>query len=91
MDEISLSGVAQMLYISPEYLSRSFKKEVGSNFNAYLNNVRLEHALELLKDPSSRISEVAEKTGFQTPAYFSKCFKTAFGISPQEWKMKNMQ
>nr|WP_302225191.1 response regulator [uncultured Marvinbryantia sp.] len=91
MDEISLSGVAQMLYISPEYLSRSFKKEVGSNFNAYLNNVRLEHALELLKEPSSRISEVAEKTGFQTPAYFSKCFKTAFGISPQEWKMKNMQ
>lgn len=89
MEEITLSGVAQTLYISPEYLSRSFKKEVGSNFNAYLNNVRLQHALQLLKEPASRISEVAEKTGFQTPAYFSKCFKNTFGISPQEWKVKN--
>lgn len=86
MDNISLASVADELHISPEYLSRTFKKQTGTNFNNYLNNIRLQHALELLKDYGLPISEIAMQTGFQSPAYFSKCFKSAFGLSPQQWK-----
>ena len=86
MDDISLASVADTLHISPEYLSRTFKKQTGTNFNNYLNNIRLQHALELLKDYEMPISEIAMQTGFQSPAYFSKCFKAAFGLSPQQWK-----
>lgn len=89
MDPISLVSIADELHVNPEYLSRSFKKEMGINFNAYLSNLRLQHALQLLKDPGIRISEIASDTGFQNPAYFSKCFKASFGISPQEWRSKN--
>lgn len=87
MESITLVSVAQALHISPEYLSRSFKKEVGTNFNTYLNNIRLQHALTLLKESDSLVAEIAEQTGFQTPAYFSKCFKASFGVSPLEWKL----
>lgn len=86
MDDISLASVADTLHISPEYLSRTFKKQTGTNFNNYLNNIRLQRALELLKDYELPISEIAMQTGFQSPAYFSKCFKSAFGLSPQQWK-----
>lgn len=86
MDSISLVSVANDLHINPEYLSRTFKKQVGVNFNTYLNNVRLQHALELLKHTETRVAEISTSTGFQNPAYFSKCFKAAFGLSPQQWK-----
>lgn len=86
MDDISLASVADELHISPEYLSRTFKKQTGTNFNNYLNNIRLQRALELLKDYELPVSEIAMQTGFQSPAYFSKCFKSAFGLSPQQWK-----
>ncbi|WP_215701364.1 helix-turn-helix domain-containing protein [Clostridium sp. MCC353] len=86
MDDISLVSVAKDLHINPEYLSRTFKQQVGINFSTYLNNVRLQHALELLKQTDYRVAEIAMRTGFQSPAYFSKCFKAAFGLSPQQWK-----
>lgn len=90
MDDISLVSVAEDLHINSEYLSRTFKQQVGINFSTYLNNVRLQHALELLKHTDARVSEIAMRTGFQNPAYFSKCFKDAFGLSPQQWKGSNM-
>ena len=86
MEDISLVSVARDLHINPEYLSRTFKQQVGINFSTYLNNIRLQHALELLKQTDNRVSEIAVSTGFQSPAYFSKCFKAAFGLSPQQWK-----
>lgn len=86
MDDLSLVSVARDLHINPEYLSRTFKQQVGINFSTYLNNIRLQHALELLKQTDYRVAEIAARTGFQSPAYFSKCFKAAFGLSPQQWK-----
>ncbi len=89
MNPLTLVSVADDLHVNPEYLSRSFKKEVGINFNNYLNNIRLQQALALLRNPQILISEIAIETGFQTPAYFSKCFKASFGMSPQEWRNQN--
>lgn len=89
MKPLSLGTVADSLHVNPEYLSRSFKKEVGINFNTFLNNIRLQKALSLLQKPEILISEIAVETGFQTPAYFSKCFKASFGISPLEWRNRN--
>lgn len=89
MESLTLGSIADDLHVNPEYFSRSFKKEVGTNFNAYLNNVRLQKALILLRNPQILISEIAIETGFQNPAYFSKCFKASFGISPQEWRNQN--
>ncbi len=89
MNQISLSSVAESVYLNPEYFSRSFKKEIGVNFNSYLNNLRLKKAMILIRDTDAKIYEVSMQTGFQNFAYFSKCFKAMYGISPLEWRSQH--
>gem|GEM_PF-2076594 len=86
MNPISLSSVAESVYLNSEYFSRSFKKEVGINFNIYLNNLRLKKALILIRDTDAKIYEISMQTGFQNFAYFSKRFKAMYGNSPLEWR-----
>ena len=56
------------------------------NVNDYINNFRLEQAKSMLQDPGFTISEVAYKTGFSSPNYFSTVFKNKFGISPNAFR-----
>lgn len=84
MHPITLDTVARVIHVNPEYLSRSFKKEAGINFNSYLNDVRLKKALDLIRDTDLRICEISLETGYQNFSYFSKCFKKKYGVSPQE-------
>ncbi len=52
----------------------------------FIRNYRLARAQVLLKTTELTVSEVAFKTGFSDPAYFSRCFREAFGKSPSEWR-----
>ena len=52
-------------------------------------NVRLEKAKELLKNTDAKTYEIAEKTGFSEPNYFSFIFKKNLGISPSQYRAKN--
>lgn len=79
---ITLNEVANLVYLNPEYFSRHFKKETGTNFNNYVNTVRLKQALELVSHTDKKLSEIAELCGFQSFSYFSKRFKEMFGCSP---------
>ncbi len=83
--EIKLSSLASRLAISPEHLSRSFKKETGFGFNEYLTLVRLQKAeYMLLHEPGLSISEVAYACGFNDSNYFSDKFKRTYGIPPSK-------
>ena len=63
-----------------------FKKETGSTVIAYLTQVRMTKAMELLSDCRRKIYEVAELVGYRDVAYFSATFKKATGISPSEYQ-----
>ena len=83
--EIRLSSVAEMLAISPEHLSRSFKRETGFGFNEYLTLIRLQKAeYMLIHEPGLSISEVAYACGFNDSNYFSDKFKRTYGIPPSK-------
>ncbi len=85
--EITLSELAKKLSISPEHLSRIFKKETGLGFNEYLSLLRLKKAESLLKlDKDMSISEVAFACGFNDSNYFCEKFKSAYGMSPLKFK-----
>lgn len=56
----------------------------------FVRHVRLERALELLLDPSWNITAIALETGFQDPSYFGRVFKQEFGLTPLEWREKQM-
>lgn len=86
--KLKLSDVAEKIYVSQWHLSKLLNKHTGQNFSELLNNVRIEKAKELLKDPSLRIGDIAEKVGFLDMAHFSRVFKKQVGISANEYRNK---
>ena len=90
MSEISLPSMAKMRSVSPEHLSRTFRKETGFGFSEYLTLVRLQKAEYMLKnEPGKSVSDVAYACGFNDSNYFSDKFRKAYGISPSKAKKHN--
>lgn len=84
-EKISLDRIAENMYLSPFYVSRIFKSEIGDTPIRYLINIRLERAMELLKTGSAgSIQEVAEKVGYEDAYHFSKLFKKRYGYPPSK-------
>lgn len=84
--KISLSEVAEKTYVSQWHLSKLLNRHLGQNFSEILNNIRIKEAQKLLRDPSLRIGDIAEKVGFVDMAHFSRVFKKNIGISANEYR-----
>lgn len=76
---------SEKLGLSRVHLYRKVKELSGITPIEFLRNYRLKRATALLRQRSGTISEVAYSTGFGSPAYFSKCFKTVYQITPTEF------
>jgi two-component system response regulator YesN len=87
MEDLPLATVASSVYVSEYYLSHLFRKEMNLTFSDYAAKVRINKAREILReDPSARVQEVADKTGFNDANYFAKIFKKHTGLSPREYQ-----
>ncbi|MBV7505605.1 response regulator [Bacillus sp. sid0103] len=82
---LTLQEVAQEVNVSPSYLSRLLKEELGSTFIDYLTQVRIQYAIKFMENPSYKIYEVADKVGYNTQHYFSTAFKKVMGVSPSNY------
>jgi len=83
---ISLSSVAAHLNVSPNYLSRVFKRETGTTLTSYTHSVRLEHAMVLLATGGRSISEIAYLVGYQNYRDFYRNFVKIKKASPREFQ-----
>ncbi len=84
-ERISLDQIAENMYLSPFYISKLFKAEIGKSPIQYLIQIRMEKAKELLeREVDLSVSEVAEQVGYDDMYHFSKLFKKAYGISPSK-------
>lgn len=83
--DISLTGVAKYLNISPTHLSHLFKAELDKTFSSYLTHYRVQKAKKMLKAGDKKIYEIAEEAGFSDPQYFAKIFKKVEGVTPTEY------
>ena len=87
---LSLRETAEHCAVSPEHLSRMFRKETGFGFSEYLNLYRLKKAESILKSgTTSSVAKVAIQCGFSDSNYFSCSFKKMYGISPSELKKQH--
>ena len=84
--ELSLQSVANEIALSPQYLSRLFRRETGSTFGAFLAQKRISEAMRLLQNSKLKMYEIAQKTGYTSQHYFSSAFKKELGISPAEYR-----
>ena len=86
MTDLSADSVAGRLGISGDHLSRLLKRATGLTFNEYLTRLRMKRAMELLRDPSVRVGEVADLSGYRDARYFSTLFRRVVGMTPSEFR-----
>ena len=86
MHKITLEDVARHVMLSPSYLSKLFKEELGTNFNRFLTSVRIERSRVLLLSDELTIAEIAECSGFFDQSYFNKVFKRETGLTPKKYR-----
>lgn len=86
--KLNADNFSKSLGYSKSQLYRKMISLTGKSPNNFINDYRLSKALELLNKKVANISEVAYETGFNSPAYFSKCFKNAFGMLPSTYVMR---
>ena len=83
-ESIYLGSVAEACSVSTGYLSHLFSEHLNTTFVNYLNRYRIDYAEKLLKEKNLSIKEVAYRTGFQDPNYFSRIFRKIKNLSPSE-------
>ena len=71
--------------MSPSYLSRKFKDELGRTFLDLLNMYRVQRAVETLAGANARVGEAAELNGFTDYKHFCAVFKKYTGLAPTEF------
>jgi two-component system, response regulator YesN len=83
--DISLELVAENVGLTPQYVSKLFKEELGMNFIEYVTEKRIASAKHLLKTTKLKIKDVAVESGYSDSNYFCKIFKKYVGQTPKEY------
>lgn len=90
--QADLNELAQMVFLTPSYLSKLFKQETGLTLTDYMIEVRINKAKHLLKtEPGMKIHSIGAEVGYADPAYFNKLFKRIVGVTPNTYKQISRQ
>ncbi|HBG26479.1 MAG: hypothetical protein A2Y10_06205 [Planctomycetes bacterium GWF2_41_51] len=84
--DISMQDISGNVGLSPEHLTRIFKKEVGTTPYLYYLKKRIHLAQVLLKNTNMSVKEIASRLGYKDEFYFSNCFKKYTGVSPLNYR-----
>jgi YesN/AraC family two-component response regulator len=87
--DFDTESFARAVNMSRMQLYRKLKALTGLSTSEFIRSQRLKLAAELLKTGKANVSEIAYDVGFNSAAYFSKCFKKAYGCSPTEFAKKH--
>lgn len=85
-EELELKQCAEDFHMSPNHISRLFKKFIGLGFTDYKNKLRIDYAIRLFDETDKSIKEVCQEVGFVNMNYFYKQFKETTGKTPKIYK-----
>jgi two-component system response regulator YesN len=88
--DITLDAIAEEVNLSPQYVSRIFRDQLGENFVDYFTRKRIEYAKEILVSETKSISEISTSVGYSDVNYFCRVFKKVTGLTPKQYKLKNL-
>ena len=83
--KICATDLSNIAHVSTYYFCRIFKQMTGKTPTEYINEVRLKKSIELLKNCTMTITEIAINSGFNDVNYFSRLFKKKYGVSPTKF------
>jgi AraC-like DNA-binding protein len=86
-DELSLVNVARLFRVSPEHLTRSFRRHLGVSFHQHVLAQRVTWAKDLLRESgTANVTDIAFAVGFQSSSHFNKVFKRRTGMTPTSFR-----
>ncbi|MFK7695477.1 AraC family transcriptional regulator [Paenibacillus sp. HJGM_3] len=84
--DIPLEKAAELAGMTPAYFSHAFKKETGQTFVDFVHEVRIERAMELIRQNVHTMTQVCFQVGFRHLSHFIRTFKKRTGLTPTEYK-----
>jgi YesN/AraC family two-component response regulator len=79
--DLSNKSIAQVAFVSEDYIGQFFKTMTNRNLQDYVEDRRLDNAWKMLRTNPQSVSDVSHRVGFKDPAYFSRRFKLKFGVN----------
>ena len=83
--EYGVEQLAQDLCMERTGLYKKLTALIDTTPVAFIRSIRLHRAAALLQEGKLSVNEIADRTGFSSPSYFTKCFKKEFGVLPSEY------
>lgn len=90
-DDISLQLLSDTFHLNSVYISQMFKNKLGINYHAYLNQIRVNRAKELLSTTDLSITEIAQESGYKDYRTFTRAYRNTTGILPSDQRDLTIQ
>jgi two-component system response regulator YesN len=86
--KISLNDAANIVYLSPKYLSRAFRQHTGMGFSDFKLTIKIEKSKELLNETGYKIDQISDKLDYQNTESFIRQFKKFTGLTPTQYRKR---
>lgn len=86
LKNLTLDDIAARVFVSPCYLSRAFKKSMGTGFSSYITSRKISMAKSLLQFSDLKVNAIALELSWQDANYFCRIFKKETGIAPSDYR-----
>jgi len=83
---LTVEQIAQHVYLSPNYVRSLFKEKTGETILNYMTQLRMQKAIQLLKQPKLKIHEISVAVGYENTSYFISVFQKHEGCTPAEYR-----
>ncbi len=90
-EPLTVENIGRAVALSPSHITHLFRQEVETSPNAYLNNLRIEKAKEVLLNSPQAVKEIAQECGFRYMPYFTRTFKRITGLTPSQFRRRQKQ
>lgn len=91
MEDLSLEKLSNIFFLSREHISRKYKQATGMTLSMYITVLRISQAKSWLEETDKSIYSISIMLGYQDEIYFSKLFKKVVGMTPFEFRNRNVQ
>lgn len=85
-EEIAVGQIAAVIHLSPDYMTKVFKKETGMTIKEYMIKKRMKLAKEFLRNTEKTVSDVAIEVGYENLSYFVRLFRSYYGVTPKQYQ-----